>query len=300
MTDFFKDVFEAAQQRIRSPFIGSVIVAFIAVNWQALFYLFFEDASVLARIDCFNDMTSNASLYWLPLSIGAIMAVVLPVLRFVFASIVKFPERWLRSLQDEEANSREIEKLKLARDKVVIEADLAVARAEEQSRILAIEERRTIDAAKRDVEVQDEFDPEIAERLQKQIDELRERPATIVAGQGRVSDNSSSSESRIATKLDILSRTIIFTLGNSKDGWENLVELPEKNSFRRLLLVNSYPHSGSRLREEYDFAVAELKRLDAIAETAREIGDRFVLGAKLTATGYKLFDSVATNPDWNS
>lgn len=199
MTDFFKDVFEAAQQRIRSPFIGSVIFAFIAVNWQALFYLFFADVSVQRRIDCFNDMTSNVSLYWLPLGIGAAMAIVLPFLRVGFAWIIRFANRKLHKLQAEEAMLREVNEIELAVKKtkaeadlaaarakenliaVKAEADLAVARAEGQARVQEVEELSRIEAAKRDAAVKNEVsNEEVAEKLQEELEKGRDPNVQIL------------------------------------------------------------------------------------------------------------------------
>jgi len=218
MTGFFKDVFEAAQQRIRIPFIGSVIFAFIAVIWQALFYLFFAEVPVAERLGRFNDETSAASLYWWPFGIGAAMALVLPFVRVGFAWVARLANRQLHHLQDQEANLRDIRKLEFARDKITIETDLAVQRALGQSRVLEIEERRTIDAAKRHAEVQNEFAPEIAKRLQKQIDELRERSTVTDVKQGRIGDVSEADVSeellQIVDGLSDHSKTVLVKAAN--------------------------------------------------------------------------------------
>jgi len=175
MCDFLKEIFQAAQQRIRSPFIGLVIFAFIAVNWQALYFLFFAEVSVLARITYFNTKTSLGSLYGLPLLIGGIMALVLPFIRVGFVCCIRFANRWLHQLQAGEAILREINELELAVKKTKAEADLAVARAKGQARVQDVEVQNRIEAAKRDVEAKVEVkDERISERLQEEIQQVRD------------------------------------------------------------------------------------------------------------------------------
>jgi len=206
MTDLFKDVFDTAQQRIRSPFLGSIIFAFVAFNWRVLFYLFFADVSVADRIAYFDDPTTPGPFYWSPLIWGVILALIMPFLKPAGAFVARHPNKWLHNIQtvdhvnkqivaleEEERKTSAEANLEAARAKasltsVKAEADLAVARAEGAARVTEVEERIKIDAAKRDAEVQDAFDPETAKRLQEQIDELRERPATITASQGKIGE----------------------------------------------------------------------------------------------------------------
>ncbi|MBI1492681.1 hypothetical protein [Halocynthiibacter styelae] len=306
MCDFLKEIFQAAQQRIRSPFIGSVIFAFIAVNWQALYFLFFADVSVLARITYFNVKTSYGSLYGWPLLIGGIMALVLPFIRVGFVWCVRFANRWLHQLQAGEAILREINELELAVKKTKAEADLAVARAEGQARVQEVEELSRIEAAKRDVEAKVEIkDQQVAERLQEEIQEVRDRPAGIVTQQGRIgpgtdasiSPTANSREDQLAESLDALSTLIVFALGRVSHANVNIEALPNSNVFKSILRNNGYLAEGVRLMQEYLHSMEELERKEVLelelVDTRQMHGKRHYTAAKLTVLGYKVFDKIS-------
>jgi hypothetical protein len=56
--DFIKDSTEAWFQRIRSPIIGSIGLAFAAYNWKPLSYLIFADEPAIAKFQFFDANTS--------------------------------------------------------------------------------------------------------------------------------------------------------------------------------------------------------------------------------------------------
>lgn len=83
MGDVLKDIFEAANNRIRSPFVGSIIIVFLAVNWRPVFNLLFGETEVLVRIAHFDNVTTWQSLYVWPIVGGVVFALASPWLKHV-------------------------------------------------------------------------------------------------------------------------------------------------------------------------------------------------------------------------
>jgi len=81
LTDFLNQVFQAWSDRIRSPILGSVVLAFIAINWKPLYYLFFAETSVLTRFAYFDMKTDLGTLFLGPLAIGLLVGPVTKLFR---------------------------------------------------------------------------------------------------------------------------------------------------------------------------------------------------------------------------
>ncbi|SMR81800.1 hypothetical protein SAMN04488030_2222 [Aliiroseovarius halocynthiae] len=154
MTDFLKDVFDAAQSRIRSPFIGSIVIVFLAINWQPLFNLLFGETPVLDRLAYFSAKTTAQSLYLWPIFGGIAFALASPWLKFAGAWAAKVPTARLKNLQDEEAHQRQIADIRRSTE---LEEQRA---AEEEAR-----ERRKIDAAKRVKEAEEAGGEDLVEEV---------------------------------------------------------------------------------------------------------------------------------------
>ena len=276
MTDFFKDVFEAAQQRIRSPFIGSVIFAFIAVNWQALFYLFFAEASVLARIDCFNDMTSHMSLYWLPLGIGTAMALILPFVRVGFVWVVRFANRRVHHLQDEEASRRRVAGLLLK-----AKEDEALDKANEAR------ERRKIHDEKRLKDANEAGGEALVAEIKKDREDGEEADRSVSPDVWR--------ETQFVKNLDTLSKLIIFAIGLTREGNVNIDTLYEVDEFLEILRQNGYQYTDVRLEQEYVHAVKELTHQGVleVSDLRQFHRPENYTAATLSVFGYKIFDRIS-------
>lgn len=182
MVEFFKDIFEAAGARIKSPVLGMVGLAFLAFNWQALFFLFFADATAQERIDYFDTNTSTDSLIVNPLLFGTIIALVLPWLNFVSAFIVRIPIRMQRFMQEEESQKKRILAIQLSAEEFEEKARLEKLKAQLEE----VEERRKIDAARRLEEAS-----EISSDLVKEIDSDRKNDDELVKSKLRLLDPTS-------------------------------------------------------------------------------------------------------------
>ncbi len=63
MMDPFAQSLQAFQERMRTPWMGSILIAFLLWNWQPLFYLFASDTALLARFAYFEMHTDWRSLF---------------------------------------------------------------------------------------------------------------------------------------------------------------------------------------------------------------------------------------------
>jgi hypothetical protein len=157
MTEYLKQIAEAWGDRIRSPILGSILIFFTLTNWQALFYLFFSDKPVRARLYYFDANTDNWSLYFWPVLGGVLLAVLVPWVSFGGAFLAKLPRAYLHEVQSSEALKRRIVEHRRKSEEEDAKA------AEEEAR-----ERRKIDAAKRLNEAE-----EVSIELKSEIEEER-------------------------------------------------------------------------------------------------------------------------------
>ena len=63
MTDFFAQSLQAFQERMRTPWIGSILIAFLLWNWQPLLFLVASDTALLTRFTYFEIHTDWRSLF---------------------------------------------------------------------------------------------------------------------------------------------------------------------------------------------------------------------------------------------
>ncbi|HFD31677.1 MAG TPA: hypothetical protein ENJ28_03030 [Gammaproteobacteria bacterium] len=153
-----KEIVDAIGTRIKSPYFGYAVFAFIALNWRALFILLLSDVSPQERILEFNNETSIWTLLVLPLSFGFIVALSSPWLRLFFESVSRKPFELTDTL-----------KLEAQHKNTIKQAELEQSR----SNLFAIKEKELIERAKRDEEVAEITDEETKERLSQELEQLR-------------------------------------------------------------------------------------------------------------------------------
>ncbi len=88
---YMKDVVDAIGARIKSPYFGYSVLAFVALNWRALFLLLLSKASPENRILEFDAVTSSWTLFVLPLFIGSLVAIISPWIGLLFEYISRKP-----------------------------------------------------------------------------------------------------------------------------------------------------------------------------------------------------------------
>lgn len=152
MSEFLKNIYDGWNERIRSPILGSILIAHILFNWKAYFVLFFSTGSVYVRILNFEQVTTPWSLYFFPITAGVIYAFAAPYIRYFGALLALVPNRWLRKLQVEEATERRIVANTARAREIASETALDIARKQASADVQAAEEAAIIAAKKREQE----------------------------------------------------------------------------------------------------------------------------------------------------
>jgi hypothetical protein len=106
--DFLKDAVDAFSERLRSPFLGYITLSVLFFNWQPFWYVAFAEKPVRARFLYFDANSTVYTLYFLPVILGTVIAVVLPWVKLCGALIAAAPTRRLKKLQSAEAMQHRI------------------------------------------------------------------------------------------------------------------------------------------------------------------------------------------------
>lgn len=88
--ELFQSIFDSSSERIKNPFIGSYITAFILYNWRAIFLLIFSNASIEDKIVVINnEYCCKEAILW-PLAIAIFYILVLPYLNLLFDLLLSY------------------------------------------------------------------------------------------------------------------------------------------------------------------------------------------------------------------
>lgn len=90
MKDLIKNFLETSDERVKNPFIGAFILAWIACNWRPLSIFFFSNYTIEARINIIEEKYSNLyfNLY-LPLLIALIYIIILPYIMWLIDELLQ-------------------------------------------------------------------------------------------------------------------------------------------------------------------------------------------------------------------
>jgi len=165
------DLLDSIKNRLKSPYFGYVLVAFVAINWRELFFLFVSDDKPQVRIDYFDAGTSNWKLFFWPLVLGGLTSVLEHWFKWGFNALSAYPSDQiaLRSLKTESL---------LRKHRTELDNLRSEALAEEQKRrdeALAQEQQVAVDTAKQLDEVAKIEDPRAKAEAQLAIEEMRLR-----------------------------------------------------------------------------------------------------------------------------
>lgn len=122
MLDVFKDGADAWLQRVKSHLIGSIILAFLAINWQPIFFLIFSEAPVLLKFWYFDFNTSFESLFAWPVFYGLVIGLATPFVNLIGSWAARWPTESVRVL-----NARSSHAVMTAKAEFAIERELASA-----------------------------------------------------------------------------------------------------------------------------------------------------------------------------
>lgn len=172
-----KEFFEALHTRLKSPVFGYFLLAWFIVNWKPLLLLVFGSPAIEDRIEAFQGSTSLMTLAGYPLLLGAVAAIGYPFLHLIFLRLVQWPTDRKNALEAESEGA-------LLQKKAELEAKRAtVSAAEQQHKEVLLKasrarERDLIEQAKRDLEISQIENQELREKLQMDVEMLREREVT--------------------------------------------------------------------------------------------------------------------------
>ena len=153
-----KDVIDAVSSRIKTPYFGYAVLAFLALNWRGLFLLMTTAGSPQERLAAFDTVTNNYTLLVLPLLAGAVVAASTSWIQYIFEIISRKPSGLIDNLN-----------LEAEHKKTIRQAELEKSRSD----LFAVKEKELIDRAKRDEEVASIEDDYAKVKLAAQIETLR-------------------------------------------------------------------------------------------------------------------------------
>ncbi len=163
MTDFFAQSLQAFQERMRTPWIGSILIAFLLWNWQPLLFLLASDTALLTRFTYFKIHTGWCSLFFGPIATGFVFAALKPWISLVMDWLGAKAIHQSRLLADRLAEDRSFKRLNLQ------EASLT-KKAEIENKIVdhAIERKTKIEGA--------QLNEDEKEQVQQDLDALQPTP----------------------------------------------------------------------------------------------------------------------------
>lgn len=153
-----KEIIETMSTRIRSPLFGYYFFLLLAINWKAIFYIFAADVSVKERIIYFETDTDLSSLILIPILFASIGIVAYPWINYFFLNLCKKPTELRNNIQAQSEHALLLKKQELE---------------ELRSELLSGKERELIERAKRDQELGEIEDSDIKEKIQSEIEQLR-------------------------------------------------------------------------------------------------------------------------------
>lgn len=153
-----KDVVDAINSRIKSPYFGYAVLAFFALNWRGIFLLVVTKEAPAERLQLFDAETSFWSLVVLPLIVGALVAASTHWLRYLFLLVARKPLELIENSNLEAEHRKFIRQAELEQ----VRADLAAKR-----------ESELIDRAKRDESIAEISDESKKKELEEEIKKIR-------------------------------------------------------------------------------------------------------------------------------
>ena len=102
-----KEVVEVVNNRIKTPYFGYSILAFLALNWRGFFFLVLSKGKPEEKLALFDAQTDLYTLLVYPLAIGALVAASAHWLRFLFGVIERKLKELVENLQLEAEHKKQ-------------------------------------------------------------------------------------------------------------------------------------------------------------------------------------------------
>lgn len=265
--DFLKEYFDTISTRVKSPILGSVLLALVAANWKSIFYLFFAETPAAIRLGFVANSFGFYGSILLPVLGGVALALALPWINLGSARLVRWPLNLLRRLQAEEAIDLRIHKLDA--ETRLEAATAANVQTKERAKIAAAQILK--DAAT--------VDPSLPEKIlsDREADEAAQKESPV---------------NSIADEILTLSRAyrcVIVAIGRSAYGISTS-NLLSDNDFVSDLTRVLPSVSPARITITVNSALLELEQrsLVTVARSSFESETTWTL----TTRGFEIFDEI--------
>jgi len=256
-----KEVVDAVNNRIKTPYFGYAILAFIALNWRGFFLLVLSKGKPEEKLALFDAQTDIYTLLIYPLVIGAVVAATSHWLKFIFGILERKPKELFENIQLEAEHKKTIKQSQL-----------------EQSRsdFFAVKENELIDRAKRDEAVADIEDLDKKEKLIKQLDSVRaERDKLSNELRNKQLENTLSKEAN----------EILVAASSYKDG--TIMKICTKSDRAIQAGNESFGSKDQKSFVKYESALDQLVEHDFVKELGNK-GETF----EITNKGWELVEEL--------
>lgn len=91
MISQLKSLIEASEDRVRSPWFGSILIAWVCINWKMLAILFFSKTTVEQKIATVTESHYSIELWFIyPLLVAAVFTLISPAISFAVFQLNHF------------------------------------------------------------------------------------------------------------------------------------------------------------------------------------------------------------------
>ncbi|WP_444941256.1 hypothetical protein [Microbulbifer sp. ZKSA004] len=155
-----KDVVDAIDSRIKSPYFGYAFLAFITLNWRGIFLLVVSSGTPTERLALFDEETNYWTLVVLPLIVGALVAASTHWIKYYFLLIARTP-----------VDRIDASHLQAEHRKAILQGELEQKRAD----LAARKEKELIERAKIDESISEISDESKKKELEVEIGKIRKQ-----------------------------------------------------------------------------------------------------------------------------
>jgi len=160
--DSLKEIIDAFEARVRSKVVGSVILAFVAMNWKVIFYVVFAGETPETKFKYFDEHTNIWTLFTYPVCIGIGFAMLLPWVNAGAMYLTLEADKKQTDLKNDMKSFNSMSK-DLNELKYEAEREEAIAK-----RNAALVKSAKVDEAAKTIQ-----DPKVREKVQKELSETK-------------------------------------------------------------------------------------------------------------------------------
>lgn len=279
---FFDEVKESVrshvEERIKSPFAGAFVIAWLAVNWPAVTFLVVSERPIIERISVVGKLLGAWNALFCPILLAFALAVVFYACSSVFILLAEaygVAKRHVEQQFDKLTWVKPVEYIKLKQEYEDENARL-MSLASGNLALVDAEKSKAVEAAKKTLEAQEEL-AQRSLKLEAAVSELSAAKEELAALRGMRNDmlgriqQSSIANSRrdeASEKLKLLGIRLRLLLGSTPDSklsrdvlksvFDGLAELRD--------LIDNPVHDTSEPRAVYPDVTDDAVTIDSVAQ----------------------------------